>query len=134
MNGVKTELFEFIKKNKIETPVALKIRLDSVHHASNGTERYYLYIVAGNRNVSELVAETLGYKSSTSGPYYGDVMVPGANNNAGIEIQKKLYELAERNGYHGMMDTRCFFGRPKCKTGRKKGQATMVHSAAVLTA
>lgn len=125
---VNTELFDYIRDNNVPTPVALKIRVDGSRPAANGLTRYYLYVVAGNKNVSDMVGPVLGYKNSGSGPYYGDVMVPGADETVGTGLQRQLYEIAEEHGYHGMIDPeRCVVVKKSRKTDRRHGQGPMAH-------
>lgn len=99
-------LINYIKDNKIKTPVKLEIKLEKFvpDRNRNGRDSRYLRVFINGRDVSQMVANMTNHKISRARDTYGTVIMHGCGMDIGWLLQSEVYEKACDTGYKKMFD------------------------------
>ncbi len=96
-------LYNWVKNNNIQTPVKLEIHIDKIDNR-NGYNTRYMKVMIDGLDVSQMVAEATGLKTSIARNTYGDIIVNGVGMDMCFALQSRLYKHAYQDGYPDMFD------------------------------
>ena len=99
-------IFEFIKNQKLKTPVQLEIDMVKLKKDPflQGNDRRYLKTYIDGRDVTAMVANAIDKKVSVGRNTFGTLMINGCGMDMFLAVQRQLHQRAERYGYHNMID------------------------------
>ncbi len=99
-------IYDYVKRNKITTPIQLEIQLDKIVYDRNrqGNDARYFTVKINGETVTQMVAEATNLKISKARGTYGSLIIHGSGMDMGFALQDRMYRAAYQSGYPDMFD------------------------------